>query len=130
MEHTNTILIVDDQLSARETLNAALVGEGYNLVFAENGQEGLTEAADLLPDLIIFDIMMPGMDGFEVCERLRTHDLLGEVPVIMLTSLDDFETVKNAYDCHADYYATKSTEFTKILRNIPILLSVSKNKIQ
>jgi CheY-like chemotaxis protein len=78
MKNSSTILIVDDQLSARETLHAVLSNQGYNLVFAVDGPEALQKAAAILPDLIILDIMMPGMDGFEVCEKLRTHPQLAE----------------------------------------------------
>jgi CheY-like chemotaxis protein len=82
MKNSSTILIVDDQLSARETLHAVLSNQGYNLVFAVDGPEALQKAAAILPDLIILDIMMPGMDGFEVCEKLRTHPHMPECRIM------------------------------------------------
>ncbi len=126
MEHTNTILIVDDQLSARETLNAVLAGQGYNLVFAVNGTEGLEKAAQLLPDLIILDIMMPGMDGFEVCERLRTHVLLAEVPIIMLTSLDDFDTRVRGLEAGADDFVSKPFNRVELLARIRTITRLNR----
>jgi two-component system cell cycle response regulator len=118
MTHTSTILIIDDMLSARETLHAVLTGQGYNLAFAENGPEGLEKAQKLLPDLIILDIMMPGMDGFEVCERLREHSLLAEVPIIMLTSLDDTETRVRGLEVGADDFVSKPFNRVELLARI------------
>ena len=83
------ILIVDDEPSARETLEGILFDRGYELVLAENGREALKKAKEVKPDLILMDVMMPEMDGFEVCRNLRKDPLLAEVPVIMITALDD-----------------------------------------
>src|SRR5689334_897283 len=82
-----SVLIVDDELIGRETVAALLMLEGYRLVFASSGAEALAQAAALRPDLILLDVMMPGMDGYEVCRRLRADAQIGEVPVIMLTAL-------------------------------------------
>src|SRR5262245_10929290 len=83
-----TILIVDDEAVGRELLAALLEPQGYQLRFAGSGPDALAQAAAELPDLILLDVMMPGMDGFEVCRRLRGDALLREVPVVMLTALD------------------------------------------
>ena len=71
MTLTSTILIVDDELGGRKTLELMLRPFGYDLVVASNGVEALAQATSLLPDLILLDVMMPGMDGFEVCRHLR-----------------------------------------------------------
>jgi CheY-like chemotaxis protein len=118
MKNSSTILIVDDQLSARETLHAVLSNQGYNLVFAVDGPEALQKAAAILPDLIILDIMMPGMDGFEVCERLRTHAQLAEVPIILLTSLDDMETRVTGLEVGADDFLSKPFNRLELLARI------------
>jgi len=86
MDHQSTILIVDDEAIGRETLEALLFAQGYNLAFAEDGPEALAKASELLPDVILLDVMMPGMDGFEVCRQLRANPVLAEVPVIMVTA--------------------------------------------
>src|SRR5262245_8722480 len=83
------ILIVEDTLDGRQTLQTLLAGQGYRLAFAESGLEGLAKAAELVPDLILLDVMLPGIDGLEVCRQLRANPLLAEVPVIMITALDD-----------------------------------------
>lgn len=89
MDYTSTILIVDDELGGRKTLEALLKAEGFNLIFAASGAEALDKAAEFAPDLVLLDVMMPGMDGFEVCRRLRADPFLAEMPVIMVTALDD-----------------------------------------
>jgi two-component system cell cycle response regulator len=107
MRHSNTILIVDDEPAGRDTLEALLMAQGYNLAFAGNGPEALAKAAELIPDLILLDVMMPGMDGFEVCQRLRTDPLLTEVPVIMVTALDDRDSRLQGIEVGADDFVTK-----------------------
>ncbi len=126
MTHTNTILIIDDQLSARETLKAVLFDQGYNLVFAVNGTEGLQKAAELLPDVIILDIMMPGMDGFEVCDRLRNDPRLAEVPIIMLTSLDDLDTRVRGLDVGADDFVSKPFNRVELLARIRTITRLNR----
>ncbi|MBK8046120.1 MAG: response regulator [Anaerolineales bacterium] len=72
MELISKVLIVDDEPIARESLEALLAGEAYDLYFAGSGVEGLAKAAAVRPDAVLLDVMMPGMDGFEVCRRLRS----------------------------------------------------------
>ena len=71
MTHTSRVMVVDDEPVARETIEMVLSVEGYDLVVASNGPEALVLAAAEPPDLILLDVMMPEMDGFEVCRRLR-----------------------------------------------------------
>jgi two-component system cell cycle response regulator len=89
MREASTILIVDDDPIAREALEALLSSKGYRMVSAANGFEGLARAAEYTPDAVLLDVMMPGMNGFEVCKRLRADARLAEVPIIMITALDD-----------------------------------------
>ena len=69
MKDKGTILIVDDEELIRETLEGLLTVQGHNLAFAQNGAEALSKAAELTPDLVLLDVMMPDMDGFEVCQH-------------------------------------------------------------
>lgn len=105
--YTNTILIVDDEPVGRATLEALLMNQGYSLIFAENGADALQKAAAFAPDLILTDVMMPDMDGFEVCQHLRADPNLAEVPIIMVTALDDRDSRLQGIEAGADDFITK-----------------------
>jgi CheY-like chemotaxis protein len=94
-------------LGAREVLRGVLTKQGYNLAFATNGQEALAQAAELIPDLILLDVMMPDMTGIEVCSRLRADPVLAEVPVIMVTALDDSDSLLQSLKAGADDFLSK-----------------------
>jgi signal transduction histidine kinase len=83
------VLIIDDNLTSRETLKALLFDSGYDIVTADSGKTGLEKAIEKLPDVILLDVMMPGMDGYEVTRQIRQDPKLSEVPIIMITALDD-----------------------------------------
>ena len=104
---SSTILIVDDEYSGRETLQSVLEGEGYNLIMAENGPQAIERAKDFLPDVILLDVMMPGMTGFEVCERIRNDPQVAEIPIIILTALDDRESLLTGLKAGADDFISK-----------------------
>jgi len=106
----STILIVDDDPTARETLVAILEGEDYQLELARNGMEAIQMADRLHPDLILLDVMMPGMDGFEVCRRLRSTPQLTEVPIIILTALDDRASRLQGIESGADDFLAKPVD--------------------
>ena len=101
------ILIVDDEYIGRETLQSVLEGEGYELEMAENGFQAIEKAKKLLPDVILLDVMMPGMTGFEVCQRIRSDPQIAEIPIIILTALDDRESLLNALKAGADDFISK-----------------------
>ncbi len=103
----STILIADDESSGRETLETLLAGENYNLLFASNGIETLEMTKMHKPDLILLDIMMPGMNGYEVCKKIRAEDILAEIPVILVTALDDKESRIEGMEAGADDFITK-----------------------
>jgi two-component system cell cycle sensor histidine kinase/response regulator CckA len=107
MERLSTILIIDDEAKGRELLESLLTPQGYRLAFASGGAEGLAKAAEMLPDLVLLDVMMPDQDGFEVCGRLRADPLLAEVPVIMVTALDDQESRLRGFEAGADDFLNK-----------------------
>lgn len=101
------LLIIDDDERGREALGTLLKEEGYALLFADNGEQGLDLADASLPDLILLDVMMPGLDGFEVCRQIRAHPLLAEIPVILLTALDDRQSRLRGIEAGADDYIAK-----------------------
>jgi putative two-component system response regulator len=105
--NNSIILIVDDEPAGRHTLESILEGQDYELVMAKNGPEAIEKAQKFLPDVILLDVMMPGMDGFEVCRHLRNDPNLAEVPIIILTALDDRKSLLQGLEAGADDYLTK-----------------------
>lgn len=104
---SSLVLIVDDEYIGRETLQSVLEGEGYQLEMAESGFQAIEKAKQLLPDVILLDVMMPGMTGFEVCQRIRSDPQIAEIPIIILTALDDRESLLNALKAGADDFISK-----------------------
>lgn len=107
MSNISSILIVDDQPIGREVLEELLFLPEYELHFAENGLEALKLAAQISPDIILLDVMMPGMGGYEVCKQLRADPHLCEVPVLMLTALDDPSSRLEGIESGADDFISK-----------------------
>ncbi|HZD11156.1 MAG TPA: response regulator [Candidatus Binatia bacterium] len=107
MNDKSTILIVDDQKVMRETIGMLLAKEDYELIYANDGHEALRRASQVIPDVILLDIMMPGMDGFEVCRHLREHPVLAEVPIIMVTALNDRKSWMEGIEAGADDFVFK-----------------------
>lgn len=101
------ILIVDDDASSRLTLESALAPLNYQCVLAANGREGLRLAAETDPDLIVLDVMMPDMDGFEVCRNLRARPHHAEVPILLVTALDDRASRLQGIEAGADDFLNK-----------------------
>ncbi len=126
MENPTTILIVDDQISAREVLRGALTGQGYNLIFAAGGQEALKKAATVTPDLILLDVMMPEMDGFEVCRKIRAHEKLAEVPVILITALDDHDSRVQGLEAGADDFVSKPFDHTELRARVTTITRLNR----
>ncbi|HXC01529.1 MAG TPA: response regulator [Opitutaceae bacterium] len=106
MNHPATILVVDDTLANRETLRELLATEDYQLVEVADGPTALRLATETLPDLVLLDVIMPGMDGYEVCRRLRADPRLAEVPVIIVTALDDQASRIAGLEAGADDFVT------------------------
>lgn len=120
------VLIVDDQLSVRETLEALLAPEGYELAFAANGVEALALAQELKPDVILLDVMMPVMDGFEVCRRLRADPLLGQVPIVMVTALDDQDSRLRGLGVGADDFVSKPFDRAELRARVKTIVRLNR----
>lgn len=114
-------LVIDDDAVVRETLGAILQAMQAQAEFATNGIEGLAKAAQQVPDVILLDIMMPGMDGFEVCRQLRANPQLAEVPIIMISALDDRASRLKGLEAGADDFLSKPFDLMEVrirLKNI------------
>lgn len=125
----STVLIVDDSPSARETLLAALDGQDYQLVTAQNGPEALQLASQIRPDVILLDVMMPGMDGFEVCRRLRSTPELAEVPIVLLTALDDHTSRLRGLEAGADDFISKPVEHQELVVRVRTITRLNRYRI-
>ena len=101
------ILIVDDEPAGREVLEGLLSTEPYQLTFAGTGSEALAALDNEPPDLVLLDVMMPELDGFEVCRRIRRQDRLRELPIILVTALDDRASRLTGLDAGADDFVSK-----------------------
>lgn len=122
----HAILIADDDLIVCETLDALLSGIQAELVFAHNGMDALEQARRLMPDLILLDVMMPGMNGFDVCRLLRSDTRLAEVPIVMITALDDRESRLRGLQSGADDFLTKPVDRLELLTRVQGILRLNR----
>src|SRR5687768_1249379 len=106
MDSPAQIMVVDDQPSSRELLAAMVESLGHQVVEAADGAEALRKMGPRV-DLVLLDIMMPGMDGVQVLERLRQQEEWRAVPVVVVSALDDLDTVVRCIDLGADDYLAK-----------------------
>jgi signal transduction histidine kinase len=120
------ILIVDDEPITRQALEALLMGENYQISFAENGEEALTIIAAYPPDVILLDVMMPGMDGFEVCTQLKKNNHWKHIPVILITALDDKEDLAHGLDVGADEFLSKPVNSLELRSRVRSMLRIKR----
>jgi two-component system, OmpR family, response regulator MprA len=116
---TARILVIEDEDRIRQFLQRGLAYEGYRVDTAVDGRTGLDIARDNPPDLVLLDIMLPGMDGLEVCRRLRA---VGDVPILMLTAKESIEDRVAGLDAGADDYLVKPFAFDELLARVRALL--------
>jgi putative two-component system response regulator len=120
------ILIIDDEPIVRLTLEGLLMQENLDLILAENGKQGLELAKRHLPDAILLDLMMPDMNGYEVCRRIRTNPKLAEVPVIMITANDNREARIKGLEAGADDFLTKPFDSLEIQIRVKNILRLNR----
>jgi len=122
----STVLIVDDDPTAREALVAILEGDGYELKQAKDGIQALQILKQLQPDLILLDVMMPAMDGFEVCRRIRATPPLAEVPIILLTALDDRDSLLKGIESGADDFLSKPPDRRELVARVRTITRLNR----
>ncbi len=123
----NTILVVDDQ-PQNIRLIGTLLREHYNLLIADNGPKAIETARGKSPDLILLDIMMPDMSGFEVCEILKNDDLTREIPIIFLTAKTETEDILKAFEIGGVDYVTKPFNALEVMARIKTHLELKNSK--
>ena len=116
------ILVVDDEWELRNLLTEFLTGEGYDVIQASNGEEALELAEKEEPQVILLDIEMPGIDGIEVCRRLKEEDKTRFIPVIMVTALEDRDL--DAFVEGADDFVTKPFSLVELSFRVRSMLRI------
>lgn len=122
------VLVIDDEENIIEFIRLGLRYEGFQVESASDGEQGVTTAQRINPDLIILDIMMPGIDGLEVCRRLRANPTTRDIPVLMLTAKDEVRDRIAGLRTGADDYLTKPFDFDELLERIRAILRRSHVK--
>ena len=118
------ILIVDDNAANVDILRARLASHGYDLVTAADGEEALAAAREHLPDLILLDVMMPKLDGIEVCRRLRADSSMPFIPIILVTAKTDSKDVVAALEAGGDEYLTKPVDHASLVARVKSMLRI------
>lgn len=115
---TGTILVVDDTPTNLEVLFDFLNEAGFKVLFAEDGESALAKASYATPDLILLDILMPGMDGFETCRRLKANEITQSIPVIFLTALNDTVDKVKGFTLGAVDFITKPLQYEEVVARV------------
>jgi signal transduction histidine kinase len=118
------ILIVDDEPILQETLHALLIEDLFDFHFASTGEEGIRQAEVVQPDVILMDIMMPGMDGFEACRTLKGNPLTQHIPIILVTALDSSDDISRGLDSGADEFITKPPDRRELKARVRSMLRI------
>ncbi len=126
MANKQKILVVDDEPDIREFIEYNLIKEGYEVATAENGADGLSKAKTFLPDLILLDIMMPDMDGIEVCSELRSSDEFADTVIAFLTARKEDFTQIAGFESGGDDFINKPVKQRVLMSRIKALLKRKK----
>lgn len=118
------ILIADDNEQNRELLEAYLSDEGHEIMMSEDGQQTVEMALAEQPDLILLDIMMPKLSGYEVCQKLRAEPLAANIPILMVTALKEMGDIEKAVAAGADDFLTKPVHRLELKTRVRSLLRV------
>ena len=124
MAETSKILIADDNFQNCELLDAFLAEENYEIAMAHDGRETLKKVEEFQPDLILLDIMMPKLSGYEVCKQLRSEAATRDIPVLMVTALAEMGDIERAVQAGADDFLTKPVNRLELTTRVKSLLRV------
>jgi signal transduction histidine kinase len=123
MPYTTKILIIDDNIDTVELLRKRFRIEGCDTAEAYDGEEGLKKVHEYLPDLIVLDVMMPKIDGYEVCRRIKQDETTRQIPILMLSAKSQVPDKVKGLDIGADDYITKPFDFKEVMARVRTLLS-------
>ena len=127
-QRPSEILIVDDNTQNAELLQAYLEDQGYSIRIANDGMDAMSQVAAKPPDIVLLDIMMPRMSGFEVCRRLKEDAATRDIPVVMVTALNELGDVERGIDCGADDFLSKPVSKLELITRVKSLLRVRNLK--
>jgi len=119
------ILVVDDEKQFLEMMTIRFEANGYEVITATDGKEGLTKAKSENPDIILLDVMMPEIDGFEVCKLLKNDERYSGIPIIICTAMAQTADLETSKKAGADAYVTKPFDHSILLSKIEELLEKS-----
>ncbi len=119
---TARVLVVDDILPNVKLLEAKLSGEYFDVLTATSGAEGIQKAETMSPDIILLDVMMPGMDGFETCQRLKANPATAHIPVVMVTALTDATDRVRGLESGADDFLSKPVNDVALMARVRSLV--------
>lgn len=125
-----SILIVDDHQQNLELLEAYLEDLGCELRPARDGMEALEAVAVKAPDVILLDVMMPRMSGFQVCAKLKQDPATKDIPIVMVTALNEVSDVERAIECGADDFLSKPVNKLELLTRVKSLVRISKMQVE
>lgn|SRR6185312_7860022 len=121
------ILIIDDSALSRKTLEAMLVARGYEVLLAANGEAGLAMIPTSMPDLLLIDVVMPELNGWETCARLRNAAHGETIPVIVITSKNTPQDMLQAFEVGANEFINKPIDETELVATVDRLLKQGEN---
>ncbi|MDD5432437.1 MAG: response regulator [Candidatus Omnitrophica bacterium] len=124
MGYISKVLIVDDEKDVVEVLSKIIKEAGYDVISAYDGEEALVKVKENNPDVIILDLIMPKLNGFEVLKALRSKDVTKWIPAVIVSAKSDLESIKKSYDLEAELYITKPCAPETLLRGISTLISL------
>ena len=130
MENKQTVLIVDDIADNLNIVANILIQKNVNVLLAQQGQEAIDTAKKLLPNLILLDIMMPGMDGFEVCEKLKADSKTKDIPIIFLSAKNETESILQGFQLGAVDYISKPFFEPELIARVKTHLELKKSKTE
>lgn len=120
------VLVIDDAENIIEFIRLGLRYEGFQVEAAPDGEQGISAAQRINPDIIILDVLMPGIDGLEVCQRLRSNPTTSDIPILMLTAKDEVSDRIAGLQTGADDYLTKPFDFYELLERLRAILRRQK----
>ena len=123
-EQTPTVLVVDDNQENLELLQAYLEDMDCQTVPASDGLQAMEIVADSAPDLILLDVMMPKMSGFEVCKRIKNDPKTSDIPIIMVTALNEFGDIEHGIDSGTDDFISKPVNKLELLTRVKTMLKL------